>query len=42
MTDYEKAVALWKKRNVQNDAELAEALKSKSICSIVVKLIENK
>ncbi len=31
MTDYEKAVAIWKKRNIQNDAELAEALNGHSI-----------
>ena len=31
MTDYEKAVSLWKKRNIQNDAELAEALNGLSI-----------
>ena len=31
MTNYEKAVALWKKRNIQNDAQLAEALNGHSI-----------
>ncbi len=31
MTDYEKAVALWQKRNITNDAELAEALNGHSI-----------
>ena len=31
MTDYEKAVALWRKRNITNDAELAEALNGHSI-----------
>lgn len=31
MINYEKAVALWKKRNIQNDAELAEALNGHSI-----------
>ena len=31
MTDYEKAVVLWRKRNITNDAELAEALNGHSI-----------
>ncbi|MBD5556959.1 MAG: Fic family protein [Roseburia sp.] len=31
MTDYERAVALWKKREIKTDAELAEALNSHSI-----------
>ena len=31
MTDYEKAVALWRKRNITTDAELAEALNGHSI-----------
>lgn len=31
MTDYEKAVALWQKREVHTDAELAEALNGHSI-----------
>ena len=31
MTDYEKAVALWQKRNITNDAELAEALNGHSV-----------
>ena len=31
MTDYEKAVALWQKRNISNDAELAEVLNGQSI-----------
>lgn len=31
MTNYEKAVALWKKRKISNDAELAEALNGHSI-----------
>ena len=31
MTDYEKAIALWKRRRITNDAELAEALNSLSI-----------
>lgn len=31
MTDYEKAVALWQKRNISTDAELAEALNGHSI-----------
>ena len=31
MTDYEKAVALWQKKNVQTDAQLAEALNGHSI-----------
>ncbi|WP_130837374.1 Fic family protein [Lachnoclostridium sp. Marseille-P6806] len=31
MTDYEKAVVLWRQKNIQNDAELAEALSSHSI-----------
>ena len=31
MTDYEIAVELWQKRNIQNDAELAEALNGHSI-----------
>ena len=31
MTDYEKAVALWRKRNIKTDAELAEALNGHSI-----------
>ena len=31
MTDYEIAVDLWQKRNIQNDAELAEALNGHSI-----------
>ena len=31
MTNYEKAVALWKRRNITNDAELAEALNGHSI-----------
>ena len=31
MTDYELAVQLWQKRNIQNDAELAEALNGHSI-----------
>lgn len=26
MTEYEKAVALWKEKNITNDAELAQAL----------------
>lgn len=25
MTDYEKAVAIWQKKNISTDAELAEA-----------------
>lgn len=31
MTNYESAVQLWRQRNIQNDAELAEALNSHSI-----------
>lgn len=31
MTDYEKAVALWRKRHITADAELAEALNGYSI-----------
>lgn len=31
MTDYEKAVVLWQKKNIKTDAELAEALNSHSI-----------
>lgn len=31
MTDYEKAVALWQKRNISTDAELSEALNGHSI-----------
>lgn len=31
MTDYEKAVALWQKKNISTDAELAEALNVHSI-----------
>lgn len=31
MNNYEKAVALWKRRNITNDAELAEALNGHSI-----------
>ena len=31
MTDYEKAVALWQKKNISTDAELAEALNGHSI-----------
>ncbi|WP_305117595.1 Fic family protein [Acutalibacter muris] len=31
MTTYEKALALWKRKNVQTDAELAEALNGHSI-----------
>ncbi len=31
MTDYEKAVALWQKRHISTDAELAEALNGHSI-----------
>ena len=31
MTNYEKAVALWQRRNVTNDAQLAEALNGHSI-----------
>lgn len=31
MTDYEKAVAIWKKKNISTDAELAEALNGLSI-----------
>ncbi len=31
MTDYEKAVSLWRKKKITNDAELAEALNSNSI-----------
>ena len=31
MTDYEKALALWKRRNIRTDAELAEALNGHSI-----------
>ena len=31
MTNYEKAVALWKRKNITNDAELAEALNGHSI-----------
>lgn len=31
MTQYEKAVALWRQKNITNDAELAEALHSYSI-----------
>lgn len=31
MTDYEKAVALWQKKNIETDAQLAEALNSHSI-----------
>ena len=31
MTDYEKAVALWQKKNISTDAELAEALNGPSI-----------
>ena len=31
MTQYEKTVALWRQKNIKNDAELAEALHSYSI-----------
>ena len=31
MTDYEKAVSLWKRKNITTDAELAEALNEYSI-----------
>ena len=31
MTQYEKAVALWRQKNITNDAELAEALNGHSI-----------
>ena len=31
MTNYDKAVALWRRRNITNDAELAEALNSHSV-----------
>ena len=31
MTDYEKALTLWRRRNIENDAELAEALNGHSI-----------
>lgn len=31
MTDYEKAVAIWQKKNISTDAELAEALNGHSI-----------
>ena len=31
MTNYEKAVDLWKRRNITNDAELSEALNGHSI-----------
>ena len=31
MTDYEKALALWKQKNITNDAELAEALNGHSV-----------
>ena len=31
MTGYEKALALWKRKNIQTDAELAEALNGQSI-----------
>ena len=31
MTDYEKAVSLWRQKRITNDAELAEALNSNSI-----------
>ena len=31
MTDYEKALALWKRKSITNDAELAEALNGHSI-----------
>lgn len=31
MTDYEKAVAIWQKRNISTDAELAEALNGHSV-----------
>ena len=31
MTDYEIAIALWQKKNITTDAELAEALNGHSI-----------
>ena len=31
LTNYESAVQLWRQRNIQNDAELAEALNSHSV-----------
>ena len=31
MTKYEKAVALWQKKNIMTDAQLAEALNGRSI-----------
>ncbi len=31
MTNYEKAVVLWQRRNITNDAELAQALNGYSI-----------
>ena len=31
MTNYEKAVALWQRRKIKTDAELAEALNGHSI-----------
>ena len=31
MTDYEKAVALWQRKKITTDAELAEVLNSHSI-----------
>ena len=31
MTDYEKITAFWRQKNIQTDAELAEALNSYSI-----------
>lgn len=31
MTNYEKAIALWKQKNITSDAELAEALNAHSI-----------
>ena len=31
MTNYEKAVAIWQRRDITNDAELAEALNGHSV-----------
>ena len=31
MTDYEKTVALWRRKNIRTDAGLAEALNSHSV-----------
>jgi len=31
MRQYEKAIALWQKKNIRNDADLAEALSSQSV-----------